>query len=100
MRRLAPSGVSDETSSLIVKPDLYQPLLAVMRGVTFDASLAVERQITLRVRHLIQTGALAPGVRLPPIRRLAELWNTNYFTVQTGLRVLVREGLLLQSPRL
>lgn len=58
------------------------------------------RQITERLRAAIATGELAPGTRLPPIKHLAEKWQTNYFTVQTALTPLENEGLIERTPRL
>lgn len=73
---------------------------AVLEKIDFDTGMSVERQIAMHVRQLIGTEVLKPGVRVPPIRALAQAWDTNYFTVQSALRALVREGLLVQSPRL
>ena len=42
----------------------------------------------------ILTGAMAAGTALPSTQALAELWNSNYFTVHRALTPLVREGLL------
>lgn len=73
---------------------------AALNGAVFDQGTAVDRQVAMHVRELIRAGVLAGGDRLPPIRTLATRWGTNYFSVQTGLRQLVKEGLLVQSPRL
>ena len=78
----------------------HASVISLMAKVAFDPGMAVERQIAVHVRQLIGTDVLKPGVRVPPIRALAEAWDTNYFTVQSALRALVREGLLVQSPRL
>ncbi len=75
-------------------------MLTLLSGVVFDRALSVERQITVHVRDSIRSGALSVGMRVPPIRALAGVWGTNYFTVQSALRPLVKEGLLVQSPRL
>jgi DNA-binding transcriptional regulator YhcF (GntR family) len=80
-------------------PD-YRDVRRILATKDFEPGLAVERQVAAHVRTLIQQGAIAANTRLPPIRTLAELWNTNYFTVQTALRRLVGEGLLVQSPKL
>lgn len=80
-------------------PD-YRPVLRILAKDDFESALAMERQVAAHVRPLIQQGALPTNTRLPPIRILAELWKTNYFTVQAALRRLVGEGLLVQSPKL
>jgi DNA-binding LacI/PurR family transcriptional regulator len=72
----------------------------ILAKTDFDPAIAVERQVAAHVKRLIETGKLAPGARLPPIRTLAALWNTNYFTVQAALRRVFAEGLLVQSPKL
>jgi len=78
----------------------HGPVISLMADIAFDPGMAMERQIAVHVRQLIGTEVLKPGVRVPPIRALAEAWDTNYFTVQSALRALVKEGLLVQSPRL
>lgn len=82
-----------------VSPD-YRDILRILAKQGFEPGLAVERQVAAHVRTLVQEGKLEVNVRIPPIRILAEAWNTNYFTVQAGLRRLVGEGLLVQSPKL
>jgi len=57
------------------------------------------RSIAQKLRALILSKELVPGTRLPPFTQLAELWGTNYFTVQTALTPLVNEGLLVRKPR-
>lgn len=77
----------------------YREILAIMKKKHFAPNLSVERQIATHVRSLIQNKKLAVGTRLPPMRTLAEFWNTNYFTVQAGLSRLVHEGLIVKSPK-
>jgi DNA-binding LacI/PurR family transcriptional regulator len=81
-------------------PHDYKNVLSLLAKGDFDQGVAVERQVAAHVKTLIETGRLAPGVRLPPIRILAELWDTNYFTVQAALRRVFADGLLIQSPKL
>ena len=75
-------------------------VLSILAKLDFNPAIAVERQVAAHVKSLIEDGTLAPGTRLPTIRRLAELWDTNYFTVQAALRRVFATGLIVQSPKL
>ncbi len=77
----------------------HRVILDILKKTDFNPTIAMRRQLTLHVRELILQRKLAPKSRLPPIKKMAELWGTNYFTVQTALRPLVGEGLLLQAPK-
>lgn len=57
------------------------------------------RQVASELRSLILTGTLKPGDKLPTIQELARQWNSNYFTVQSAITILVKEGLLESLPR-
>ena len=57
------------------------------------------RQITNRIRKLIQEGKLQPGMRLPNLRVLAKEWKTNVFTIHSAITPLVNEGLVERRPR-
>ncbi len=57
------------------------------------------KRITENLRSLIVSKALPAGTRLLTLAKLAELWETNYFTVQTALTPLVNEGLLVRKQR-
>lgn len=46
------------------------------------------------LRRRILSGELAPGLRLPPERTLAEDWDANRHTVREALRLLEAQGLL------
>jgi DNA-binding LacI/PurR family transcriptional regulator len=59
----------------------------------------VYRQVASELRDLILTGKLQPGEKLPKIQTLAKQWNSNYFTVQSAIAILVKEGLLKSQPR-
>lgn len=72
----------------------------LLKTLHFERGIAVERQVVKHLRGLILQGKLVPHTRIPPIRTLAKSWNTNYFTIQAALRQLVRERLLVQSPKL
>lgn len=57
------------------------------------------RQITDDLREKLLSGFWKPGVVLPTIHELAELYSTSYFTAQTALTPLVKEGLLERKRR-
>ena len=82
------------------RPADYGDILAILKKSAFKPNLSVERQIASHVRHLIQTKKLPEQTRLPPMRLLAEFWNTNYFTVQAALGRLVHEGLIVKSRKI
>lgn len=64
-----------------------------------DLEKPAYRQITQLLREQIQSKKLVSGTRLPPIKHLADLLGTNYFTVQSALIPLVNEGLLITRQR-
>ena len=66
----------------------------VLHHFSAMAGPAVNRQLAAFLREAIRSGRLKAGERLPPLRRLSELWNTNYFSVQLATEELMREGLL------
>jgi len=59
-----------------------------------DSPVPVYRQIVARLREMIVTGALPPGFRLPPERRLAEALGVNRSTVLTAYRELKADALV------
>ena len=52
------------------------------------------RQITDQLRTLAMEGAVAPGDRLPPVRRLSLDLGVHFNTVAEAYRILQEEGLL------
>lgn len=55
--------------------------------------------ITARIRDQILQGELRPGQTLPSMHDLARQFKTSYFTIQTALTPLVKEGLLARKRR-
>ena len=64
-----------------------------------DPDAVAYRAIAEQLRDLILSKQIVSGTKLPSIKRLAELWKTNYFTVQTALTPLVNEGLLVRRQK-
>ncbi len=58
----------------------------------------MERQLAAHLRDLIHRKKLLPRTRIPPLRMLADLWQTNYRTVQIAVTKLATEGLIVRSP--
>ncbi len=65
-----------------------------------DSNLSIQAQITQFMRELISRGEIMPEDRIPALRDLATLWDTNYFTVNAAMKDLVKEGVLVRRPRL
>lgn len=72
----------------------------LLKEITLAPGIPVVRQLADHVRILIRAGTLPPLTRMPPLRKLAAAWGTNYFTAQNAMKQLVREGLLVQASRL
>lgn len=51
-------------------------------------------RLAAELRRRILSGEIAPGLRLPPERTLAEEWDANRHTVREALRLLEAQGLL------
>jgi GntR family transcriptional regulator len=63
-------------------------------GVNTDDPRAPYVQVANELQNDIETGKLAPGKRVPPIRELAERFNVSGMTVQSALRELRHAGLI------
>lgn len=66
---------------------------ALPRRIDASSPVPLFRQIADGLRYRIASGALAPGVRLPPLREAARAWGVNLHTVR-------RAYLELQGARL
>ena len=56
-------------------------------------------QIADRLRSRIASGELGAGERLPSSRELQKLLNVSSITIENGLTLLVKEGVLCRRPR-
>lgn len=72
---------------------------STIHGMTFfrpnpASGVPVYIQLMEQLRHFVETGALRPGDRLPPIRKVAEELVVNPNTVAKVYRELEHEGLV------
>ena len=72
-----------------------------MLTITIDRGLeeAVYEQVAHQIRLLIASGALPPGMTLPPVRRLAGDLSVNLNTIARAYRLLEGEGFLVIRGR-
>jgi DNA-binding transcriptional regulator YhcF (GntR family) len=61
--------------------------------------LPESEQLVAAIRRRIDSGSLAPGERLPPVRALADELDLSPNTVAKAYRALEREGLLVTRGR-
>ena len=61
---------------------------------------SVYRRISGDIRAKIESGAYAPGTKLPPERRLTELYGVERTTVRRALELLSEEGLIVKKTGL
>ena len=52
----------------------------------------IHQELAQYLREKIESGVLRPGDRLPSLREMAELWNTNFFSVKLATDLLVKFG--------
>ncbi len=60
----------------------------------------VQEQVEAFVRHLIWTGRLLPGQRLPTTHEMSRRWRVNLVSVQKAMERLTSRGLLERKTRL
>lgn len=68
--------------------------------LVIDRPKVVYRQIGEQIRHLIVSGQLQPGTKLPASAELAAKWQTHAATIHAALTPLVKEGLLTRQPKI
>ncbi len=65
-------------------------------NLEFHAGELPKHRIRDHLRQQILSGALRTGERIPPVRTLAALWQTNIATVHFAFTDLLRQGLILR----
>ncbi|MDE6259874.1 MAG: winged helix-turn-helix domain-containing protein, partial [Oscillospiraceae bacterium] len=65
----------------------------------FTGDAPLYDQLYRHIAAAIQSGALAPGAKLPSKRRLCALAGVSMSTVETAYSLLAAEGYVLARPR-
>jgi DNA-binding transcriptional MocR family regulator len=90
--------VSDVVSKVTKKNGQKRPRAIAAERFSFTLSSnngrALSTQIREHVRDLIERGVLVPGMRLPPVRALAEQLAVNQVTVAKAYRELAESNLI------
>ncbi|MET8682566.1 winged helix-turn-helix domain-containing protein [Streptomyces sp. NPDC004647] len=63
-----------------------------------DDSEPASRQVASAIRSEINSGELAPGAKIPAVRKLAERFGVAVMTAQSAVEILRSEGLIYTSP--
>lgn len=74
-----------------VSAEAFSPSASVSRSAVYE-------QIVERINALLASGELSPGDRLPPERRLAEVFGVSRNSVREAIRVLSQRGILESRP--
>lgn len=62
-----------------------------------NGTAGIHRELAHYLQEKIDSGVLPPGEKLPSLRDLARLWNTNVFSVKLATDALVGIGLLTKQ---
>jgi len=65
-----------------------------LEQLTFTNESGINQQLAAFLREEIVCGYLKPGDKLPSLRKMAEILDTNYFSVQLATEALMHEGVL------
>jgi GntR family transcriptional regulator len=68
------------------------------RVIDYDSPVPASRQVAAWLREDIESGAYAPGQRLPSIAGLVQEYGIARDTALKAQRVLIAEGLAENSP--
>jgi DNA-binding transcriptional regulator YhcF (GntR family) len=60
---------------------------------------SLHRQIARNIRNAIEAGTYRHNEALPSTRELAEQWDTSVFTITEAMKLLAREGLVINKSR-
>lgn len=69
-----------------------------LRNLPRGGQAPVYQDAALFLRSLIETGRLASGETLPSLRKLAQVWDISYYTIQQATDELMHSGLLCKYP--
>jgi DNA-binding LacI/PurR family transcriptional regulator len=83
----------------IAAKNILQQAGSIIDKVVVDRAESPTFQIAERIRQMIHDGELTPGMKLPPTRSLATQLSVDPTAVHRSLAKLVKEGLLLRTPR-
>ena len=75
--------------------------LDILRSVNVETNSAIPHHVQLarQLEHLIRTGRLKTGQKLPATTALVNLWGLNITRVQKAMEIVVMNGLLKRFPR-
>lgn len=68
------------------------------RKIDYDSQVPASRQVAAWLREDIRGGVYAPGQRLPSIATLVQTYGIARDTALKAQRVLIAEGLAVNSP--
>jgi|GEM_PF-4224403 len=71
-----------------------QAAIESLRDFQRNGTAGIHRELALYLQEKIDSGVLAPGAKLPSLRDLARLWDTNVFSVKLATDALVDMGLM------
>jgi len=70
-----------------------------LQNIKLEKSQVTHEQVYEKVRHLLQTGQLQSGEKMPGTQKLAKMLETHGATVHVALQKLAREGWLNRIPK-
>ncbi len=66
----------------------------IFKDFRHNGNGSIHQELAYYLKHKIEAGALKPGDALPPLRKLSELLDVNFFSVKLATDALVDWGLL------
>jgi GntR family transcriptional regulator len=70
----------------------------VKREINYDSAVPASRQVAAWLKEDIAAGVYAPGQKLPSIATLVQTYGIARHTALKAQRVLIAEGLAVNSP--
>lgn len=78
----------------MIKKFPQNPPLEALQDFQRNGLAGIHCELAHYLQKKIESGALAPGEKLPSLRDLAQLWGTNIFSIKLATDALVNNGLL------